>query len=195
MAVTLISKPKLHKKCIRCGHALSNPESQERGYGPTCWVKLGNGLVSKRQTHVMKEQLHARATAQQIEELSAKLYQALDDIEKLKTLRVVIPVAPPSVIPTPSDMNIPPEKVVPPSANGTPQNGHELKLGNQVTIADLADALPAIQSEIAELMQTRKAELDRTASKSIGRNVEAKEQQTNGSLESLIVLQAKIKGA
>ena len=142
----------------------------------------------------MKDQLHARATAQQIEELSAKLYQALDDIEKLKTLRVVMPVSPPSIIPTPSDMNIPPEKVVQPGAPQTPDNEHELKLGNQVTLADLANTLPVIQSEIAELMQARKAELDRGASKSIGQNVEVKEQQSNGSLEKLIVLQEKIKG-
>ena len=194
MAVTLISKPKLHKKCIRCDHALSKKESQERGYGDVCWAKLGNGLVSKRQTHIMKEQLHARATATQIEELSAKLYSLIDVVEQLKTLRVTHPIAPPSIIPTPSDMNIPLEKVVQPDASQTPQNGHELNLGTQVTIADLADALPAIQSEIAELMEARKAELDRTASKSIGRNTEVKDEQTNGSLESLVVLQEKIKG-
>ena len=195
MAITLVSKPKLHKKCIRCGHALSNPESQERGYGAVCWTKLGNGLVSKRQTNVMKDQLHARATAQQIEDLSAKLYQALDDIEKLKTLRVVMPVAPPSTIPMPPSMNTPPQKVVQPDAPQTPDNEHELKLGNQVTLTDLANTLPVIQLEIAELMKARKAELDRGASKSIGQNVEAKERQTNGSLDALVMLQEKIKGA
>ena len=191
MAVMLVSKPKLYEKCIRCGHALYKKESQERGYGDTCWSKLGNGLVSKRQTNVMKDQLHARATAQQIEELSAKLYQALDDIEKLKTLRVVMPVAPPSTIPMPPSMNTPLEKVVQPDAPQTPDNEHELKLGNQVTLADLANTLPAIQSEIAELMKTRKAELDRTASKSVGRSVEVAKES---GLNSLIVLQERIKG-
>jgi len=37
-----------HKYCRRCGRKLSNPISKHRGYGPTCWKKIGGNNARKR---------------------------------------------------------------------------------------------------------------------------------------------------
>ena len=32
-------KKKLYSKCLRCGRALKNEQTQERGFGDVCWKK------------------------------------------------------------------------------------------------------------------------------------------------------------
>jgi hypothetical protein len=56
----------------------------------------------------MKDQLHARATARQIEELSEQMYKLQDEIAKLKTLRVAQQFDQPPMIPMPANRNTPP---------------------------------------------------------------------------------------
>ena len=180
MAVKLV--PKVHK-CKRCNRALTNPESIDREYGPTCWTKLGNGLVTKKQTTQMVDKL----SAAKLEDLEAKIYQAFDAIEELKMHGVTPLSGAPLNIPMPPNVNVSTEKVVPPDASGALHNdGGKLKLEGQ------------IKSEIqtSSLYQKMKsnADIGRIVGDGIAKIVEPKP-TFDDSIKKLVLLQEQIQGA
>jgi hypothetical protein len=170
----------MHKKCLRCGRALKNAESQKIGYGPTCNKRRLRAATSEV---VVDESLFdvIRDLQAQIQSQNQVIAGLQSELAGIKASGVVVQ----PTVSMPS--NMPPA----PPMSENPVELDEIVLSNDAP--DLAKEWFTLQDELnANLAQLRKIADESIGETSFG-TVPAKKEDTSG-MDVLKIMEAKIKG-